>query len=471
MMAGITVAHIGDTLGIACSANDVEVDSLSIDSRKVQNNSVFFALRGGKVDGHDYLADAAANGAIAAVVEQQQIAAIQQLVVKDVGRALARVAKLNRDLFKGKVVAITGSAGKTTCKNMIAAIASREVNVCATRGNLNNELGVPLTLQRLNDDHELAVLEMGAAKLGDIHYLTEIAQPDIALITNVNEAHLSGFGSLDNTAKGKGEIYASLADNAVAVVNLDDQYAQQWLAAIEQSPASVRTITFSAYNLQANVVLQNLTVNESGSQFDVSVNWEKEQRSIKIALPLLGAHNATNALAAIAVATALQIGTENIIAGLSEMQPEPGRLCLSAAANNLLLIDDSYNANPQSMRAAIDVLQAYKNNKRKTIFVAGDMAELGTDSDLMHAEIGRYAAQSGVDLLLATGSNAALYKSGFESVPAAGIAQVVPNIQAASDTLRSKSYTDAVVLIKGSRVAALEKLVALLQSTAMGASC
>jgi UDP-N-acetylmuramoyl-tripeptide--D-alanyl-D-alanine ligase len=471
MMAGITVAQLASAAGVSGEASNAQVSALGIDSRAMQPGGVFVAIKGAMVDGHAYVANAATNGAIAAVVERRQTETIEQIVVDDTQQALAKMARLNRDYFHGKVVAITGSAGKTTCKNMVTAIASLSSNVCATRGNLNNELGVPLTVQRLNNDHQVAVLELGAAKLGDIRYLTDIVQPDIAVITNVSEAHLGGFGTLENTARGKGEIYASLADGGIAVVNLDDPYAAQWLDDIDQAEAAITAITFSAKNEQANIVLHDLIVGSQGSQFSVAVNWQMQQYTLEIILPLLGAHNAMNALAATAVAVALQISAADIVAGFSELKPEPGRLCLVNAANDILLIDDSYNANPQSMQAAVDVLADYAMSGKKTVCVVGEMAELGSDANNKHYKIGEYIGRRGIDSLLAIGDKALQYQQGYEAAATGGSAAIAKNIDAVTTVLLSGQYTGAIVLIKGSRVAALDKLVAALKSRIEGVEC
>lgn len=464
MMPNITLEQLAKVSHAKWHGSDAIVSAIGIDTRSIAAGTLFVALAGERVDGHEFISAAREKGAVAAVVERKQDDSLEQLVVSDSQIALANMARLNRDNFTGKVVGITGSAGKTTCKNMLAAILSCSAKVCATHGNLNNELGVPLTVQRLSEQHDFAVLEMGASKVGDIAYLADITQPNVAVVTNVNEAHLGGFGNLSHTAKTKGEIYQSLADGGVAVVNLDDHFATQWLESIKDLAANVNVITFSRENACADVYTSSISSSAQGLHFFVEINLQGKA-SLDISMPLLGEHNISNALAAIAAAVALSIESGHIVKGLAAIKPEQGRLCLCEGKNQLSIIDDSYNANPQSMRAAIDVLLGFSGTEKKRILVLGDMGELGVDAEQLHYGVGVYAAAKGLSELLVVGEYAEHYIKGYQSKNTAnGIAQQFKNLQAIENYLLLKENAGSVVLVKGSRFANMDQLVASLNN-------
>ena len=457
------------------------VSSVGIDTRTIVPGGLFVALRGEHVDGHEFLSEAKKAGAVGAVVETLQAIDIPQIVVADAAVALGDMASYNRNLFKGAVVAITGSAGKTTCKNMLRSILAEASNVSATHGNLNNELGVPLTLLELDETQQYAVIEMGAAKAGDIAYLTRIARPDIGVVTNISEAHLGRFGSLQITAQTKGEIYDSLPPTGVAVINFDEPFANDWQARVHARADAPSVLSFSLSNLAADIVASNVEADLSGVRFTASGDAISQGWSIEVSLQLLGEHNVANALGSIAVAKALQISDQAIVTGLGKLNAESGRLQRRGARNALTLIDDSYNANPAAMRAAIDTVVGNKQGSgyahpKPVFLVLGDMAELGPDAAALHHGVGEYAADQSIDCLLACGMYASSYVDGFMQVvgDSSQNADVFASQELLADYLLSESCRGAVVLIKGSRSAGMEHLVELLataQFDQAGVSC
>jgi UDP-N-acetylmuramoyl-tripeptide--D-alanyl-D-alanine ligase len=478
MMPGIDLLALAAANDAVLHGENAVVQGVCIDSRKLANGDVFVALRGEQSDGHQYLASAAKRGAVGAVVESLQDADIPQILVADTERALGVIAKLNRDAFKGKVVAITGSAGKTSCKNMLAAILAQVGSVCATAGNFNNEFGLPLTVQRLNASHDFAVLEMGAAKAGDIAYLAAIGQPHISAITNVGEAHIGGFGSLQNTAATKGEIYQSLAADGFAIINRDDGFADFWRGSLEQKLDHSHLIECSMDDSQANIYASDIRQTSSGITFTAHCKLASETSShaLDIQLGFLGIHNVNNALMAIAIAKTLSVSDQHIVAGLQVAEAESGRLCPLAGRNRLQLLDDSYNASPKAVCAAVDVLVALcsgraDNQPALSIAVLADMGELGEEAEQQHNNIGQYAAKAGVTRLYAIGEfashtvNAFLAEASVAKVTASettvrdASAAVFATQEEIIEQLLSPSCAGANVLIKGSRFTKMENIV------------
>lgn len=485
MMPGIDLVMLAAANDAVLTGANAVVQGVCIDSRKLANGDVFVALRGEQSDGHQYVASAAKSGAIGAVVESLQDADIPQILVADTERALGIIAKLNRDAFKGKVVAITGSAGKTSCKNMLAAILAQVGSVCATAGNFNNEFGLPLTVQRLNVSHDFAVLEMGAAKMGDIAYLAAIGQPHISAITNVGEAHIGGFGSLQNTATTKGEIYQVLDVDGFAVINGDDSFADFWRDSLKQKLDHSHLIECSMDNGNANVYASDIQQTSSGIKFTAhcKLAGDTSGQALDIKVGFLGIHNVNNALMAIAIAKALSVSDQHIIAGLQAAEAESGRLCPLAGRNQLQLLDDSYNASPKAVCAAVDVLVALScrqssrrsaNQSVLTIAVLADMGELGEEAGQQHKNIGQYAAKAGVTRLYAIGDFASHTVNAFLAEAQQGNNQQAGTIEASvSETsasifasqdeiieqLLSPSCAGANVLIKGSRFTKMENIV------------
>ncbi len=431
--------------------DDVEISSVAIDSRKLQPGGLFVALRGERVNGHDYLASAAANGAIAALVSQP-CESLPCVVVDDSYAALGAIARENRRRFNGPLVALTGSCGKTSTKDILAALLAERGPVLATAGNYNNELGVPLTLLEIAGEHDCAVIEMGAAKAGDIRYLCDFAQPQIAILTNAQAAHIEGFGSLDGVARTKGEIFEALPSDGLAVINADDVYCSQW----QRQAAHCRQSVFSLTSPQADVFASDIELHgAAGSRFTL----HSGGNSVSISLPLAGRHMVANALAASTVALELGLSLAQIATAMARVRVTSGRLSSQRIAG-VTLIDDSYNANPGSVRAAIDVLSAERGQRA---LVLGTMAELGSDALAQHLDVARYAAQCGINRLLIVGEYAEPMASTFGS----GASAFADQDELLAVLAVELQGIDAV-LIKGSRSAAMEAVVQALQQQLSG---
>lgn len=421
--------------------DDVRFCGAAIDSRQLRLQQLFVAFRGEHVDGHEFLPQAREKGAAAALVEHYIDDPLPQLKVASTRHALGLLAGQWRQRFTGTLVGLTGSNGKTSVKEILSTLLGVRGKVLATSGNLNNDIGMPLTLTGLRQEHDFAVIEMGASHAGEIDYLSAIARPDIAIITNAGPAHLEGFGSIEGVARAKGEILNGLAPEGVCVLNADDRYFPLW----QKLAGGRRIVTFGMRN-QADV---------SGSKSDnaqgvLSVACLGQKLEAPFALP--GDHNVMNALAACAAAAVAGLSVEQIADGLARVQPVPGRLEVKPGLNGAVLIDDTYNANPASLDAALNVLAGYQHARR--LLVLGDMAELGVESERLHAEIGERAKAVGVEQLFALGR---LSGAAARSFGAGGHAFV--DRQTLLDALKGQLDASCVVLIKGSRSAHMEMVV------------
>ena len=429
---------------------DVQFDSVVIDSRKAVNGSLFVALVGERVDGHDYLRQAAESGAVAALVGRQ-CNELPGVIVNDSQRALVELARNNRRQFSKPLIALTGSSGKTSTKEMLAAILSQKYAVLATSGNHNNELGVPLTLLEIAPQHAFAVVEMGAAKAGDIRYLCEFAQPDVAILTNAQAAHLQGFGSLDGVAKTKGEIFEALPPSGLAVINADDRYYPQW----QMQAAHCRQCSFSLNSPAANVYASDISASAEGSQFTLHC----AAGQVRVTLPISGQHMVANALAAAAAALEVGASLSQIADGLSAVNGTAGRL-FSQCWGGVTVIDDSYNANPGSVRAAIDVLAAKPG---RSLLILGAMAELGPDAVTLHRDVAAYARDAGVASCAFVGEFASTMAEEF-----GGAGHAFADKQALLGHLPALLDNVNTVLVKGSRSSAMEEVVTALRQTLSG---
>jgi UDP-N-acetylmuramoyl-tripeptide--D-alanyl-D-alanine ligase len=452
----MTLAQAARWLDLAPPAIEVNITGISTDSRSVKAGELFVALTGDRFDGHEFLAQVQEQGAVAALVSRQVDGVLlPQLVVKDTRLGLGCLAAGWRAGFKGMVVGLTGSNGKTTVKEMIASILSQTGFVLATQGNLNNDIGVPMTLFRLNPGvHRSAVIEMGANHLGEIAYLTGLVRPDIALVNNAGTAHIGEFGGLENVARGKGEIWQGLSPNGVAVINADDDFANYWRGLVKGR----RIVTFGARQADVSVATEKGWLIDGGriqNRFVIKT----PQGEVEVALHLAGHHNVLNALAATASALAAGATLAHVKAGLESMQPVKGRLQPQLSRWHQLVIDDTYNANPSSAAAAIDVLVQLA---RQTIFVLGDMGELGTESPQLHHLVGEHARQRGVSRFYATGTYSqeavrAFAGDGFWfETQTALIDALVKDLKQAG--------SEVAVLVKGSRSARMENVVAALMA-------
>jgi UDP-N-acetylmuramoyl-tripeptide--D-alanyl-D-alanine ligase len=396
MTTMLTLAIVAKLLNCPKPVKEGSITGAAIDSRQVKPGDLFIAIEGAKADGHDFIAAARQAGASAALVSSLQEDALPQFVVADVITEFGRLAAYWREQSPCKVVAITGSNGKTTVKEMLASILSQSHRVIATTGNLNNNLGVPLTLFRLQADTDFAVIEMGANHLGEIAELVTIAQPNVAMINNVGAAHIEGFGSLEGVATAKGEIFSHLPEDGVGIVNADMPYLSQWQRILGQH----KMMTFSleadadtkAIDCQSDVMASHFMV-----KCDDIFHY--------IHLPLPGIHNVANALAAITVCKALTISGEDMAVGLAEIEGVQHRLQLRYGPANATLIDDTYNANPSSYQQAISTLKAFSGPHW---LVLGDFGELGDDEEKIHSELGHQAKAAGIAEILTIGKNSQL---------------------------------------------------------------
>jgi len=436
---------------------DQTVSRFCSDTRNIQTGDMFVALKGKNFDGHAFVVDAFNQGAVAALVNDtfKQNTEFQNsehysrslLMVADTLKAYGLIASYHANSFSLKKAALTGSCGKTSVKEMMQAILQKQGKVLATKGNLNNEIGVPKTLLEINDEHDYAVIEMGANHAGEIGYLSALVKADVVAITNADRAHLEGFGSVDGVAQAKGEIFSGAASGATAVLSLDDKYFNFWKEKVER--AQLKLVTTSIENSAANIFLVNEKAADFGFDLTVSVFGDH----IEFSLPLAGKHNIKNALTAIAMSYALGASKESIISGLSQVKAVKGRLNKIQVNDRLLLIDDSYNANPLSVRAAIDVLASFDAS---TTFIMGDMAELGEQQQQFHQEIGAYAKSRGISCLLTCGKFA---RDTFNAFKGEGAA-----FEERESLLKHlKEYINFsnanVLLVKGSRSAGMEQVV------------
>ena len=419
---------------------------VSTDSRTLKPGALFVALRGPNFDGAAFVQAAAAQGAIGALTERATPAPLPQVVVPDALRALQELARAWRADFTLPVLAVAGSNGKTTAKEMTAAILSRMGLCMATHGNLNNHIGVPVTLMRLEASHHSAVIEMGANAIGDVAALMSVAQPTIGLITNAGAEHLEGFGNLDGVAKGEGETVSCLKPEGTAVINADDAYADYWRGV----SGARRIVTFGVHrqaDFAAKNVFQGIERGEFATRFTLVCPLGERAVMLKAG----GAHNVGNALAAAAAAAAAGASLEDIALGLADFRAVSGRLQLKAGTRGSWIIDDSYNANPSSVRAGLEVLRSLTG---VTWLVLGDMAELGDVSHDSHAHIGSYARECGVKRLFAVGP---LSSRAVETYGSGG--EWFADTDSLTRRLQAELSPGVTVLIKGSRINRLERVV------------
>jgi UDP-N-acetylmuramoyl-tripeptide--D-alanyl-D-alanine ligase len=432
----------------------VRLASVCSDSRGIRPGCLFVALRGERFDGHDFVADAARGGAAVALVERPVDAALTQVVVRDSRRALGLAAAAWRARFRLPLIAVTGSNGKTTVTQMLAGILARAFGPArrlATRGNLNNDIGAPLMLFELAAGHKAAVLELGMNHAGEIAYLAQLTQPTVALVNNAQREHQEFLGSIEATARENGAAISSLPPDGVAVFPADDACAPIWRAL-----AGTRRIVDFALTGSATVTAE-YALQPDGSELEIA----SPAGLIRTRLAVPGAHNVHNALAAAAAALTIEVPVAAIAAGLASFAAVSGRGVRTTATGGATLIDDSYNANPDSVRAAIDLLAAAAAPR---ILVLGDMGEVGTRGPEFHREVGAYAKQRGIDVLLATGpamrDACAAFGAGAEHFD---------DVDALGRRASALAQLGATVLVKGSRFMRMERIAAVLGAATAGA--
>lgn len=449
----LTLADCLEPLNALLYGDNATVSGVSINSRTINKGELYIAIVGERFDGHDFVAAAIEAGAAAIMVHQQIDVDIPTLVVDDTRTALGQLGKYWAQRFAIPTIAVTGSNGKTTVKELITRILQQQGPVLFTRGNLNNELGVPLTLLGMRSEHNYAVIEMGANHAGEIAQLAAFVEPDVAVVTNIGTAHLEGFGSEQGIANAKSEIFAALKPSAYGVINMDDAYKNFMLEAC--SHCLVRGFGKS---VDADVRLMpdnNLVISSMGE-------------TLTLRFRLVGEHNAMNAAAAVAAVNCLDIQNDSVIKGLEAIMPVPGRLEKKAGVRGAAVIDDSYNANPDSVKSAVDVLCTCTG---KRFLVLGDMAELGPGSEAMHVQVGEYAHRSGIDALWTIGALTVALQKAFNRSNAKNpqaLGGHFDNHDELAVNLCEYLDDDVTVLVKGSRSARMELVVeALVDSPAM----
>lgn len=441
------LSDMAQVLGGNLHGDDAEFTGVTQDTRTLAVGHLYVALHGDRFDGHDFVRRAASLGAAGALVQRRVDCPLPQVQVPDSLAGLQRLAAHWRRACGVPVVAVTGSNGKTTVKQMLAAVFGQAGSVLATQGNLNNHIGVPLTLLRLRAGHRMAVIEMGANHVGEIAALCKIAHPDIGIVTQASGAHLDGFGSLDGIVRGKGELFQGLDSNGIAIINADDPAADRWL----EMAGDRRVMRFGLECRGADVCARTLDVHFSHAE----VGAQTPIGDIDFTLPMPGRHNVCNALATTAAAIAAGLDADTIAAGLEAVKPPAGRLSFRTAPSGLRLIDDTYNANPTSLRAAVEVL-AQQPGRRW--LVLGDMLELGADERQAHADAGAMIRDAGIDRLFTVGELAAHAGRAFGGPKDCHDNQdsLMGALRAA---LRQVDVTDVVVAFKGSRGARMERCV------------
>ncbi|MCO7612572.1 MULTISPECIES: UDP-N-acetylmuramoyl-tripeptide--D-alanyl-D-alanine ligase [Pseudomonas] len=447
MLKPLQLSEVMAPLDARLIAGDARFNGVSIDSRAIQAGQLFVALTGPRFDGHDYLNEVAAKGAVAALVEREvPDSTLPQLLVKDTRLALGQLGALNRGAFTRPVAAVTGSSGKTTVKEMLASILRTRGPVLATRGNLNNDLGAPLTLLELAPEHSAAVIELGASRIGEIAYTVAMTRPHVAIINNAGTAHVGEFGGPEKIVEAKGEILEGLDSTGIAVLNLDDKAFSIWKA----RAAGRQVLSFALNNSAADFHASDIGRDARGCP---SFKLHSPKGVETVQLNLLGTHNVANALAAAAAAHAMGVSLFGIATGLNAVQPVKGRTVAQLAKNGMRVIDDTYNANPTSMCAAVDILAGFSG---RTVLVLGDIGELGEWAEQGHREVGAYAA----------GKVSALYAVGPMMAHAvAAFGEHARHFASQADliaALNVEQDPNTTILIKGSRSAVMENIVAAL---------
>jgi len=439
-----TLADFARACGGELIGPDRAYAGVSSDTRTIKPGELFVALRGPRFNANEFVEAAAAAGAAGAVVDSRTDNALAQILVGDTLDALTRAAVTWREGFELPVIGVAGSNGKTTVKEMTASILMRAGNTLATRGSLNNHIGVPLTLHRLDSAHRFAVIEIGANHPGEVAALVKLSRPTVGLITNAGAEHLEGFGSIEGAARAEGEMVADLPPGATAVLNADDEFIGLW-----RGMTRARVVTFgvdqpadfSATDIHTTIV----------DGFVTRFTMRTPAGSSPIELHLAGRHNVTNALCAAAAAVTAGASLEDVRGGLATMRPVPGRLQFKTAPSGAWIVDDSYNANPSSMKAGIEVLA---NVDARRWLVMGDMGELGDSAPESHEEIGRFARNHRIDRLFATGKLSALAVESFGSG-----AQWYADTESLANAVNAELSREVCVLIKGSRSSRLERVV------------
>jgi UDP-N-acetylmuramoyl-tripeptide--D-alanyl-D-alanine ligase len=444
-MISMSLSNAAAAIESTYDGEDIIFSGCSIDSRTIEKGNLFIAINGENFDGHDYASTAEEKGAAALLLEREVSHNKPLLKVKDTRKAMGLLAKYWREEMSIPLVAITGSNGKTTVKEMISSVLSEISEVHATSGNLNNDIGVPLTLFGLDKKHQYAVIEMGANHPGEIEWLSAIARPNVAVITQCAPAHLEGFGDIDGVAKAKAEIYSGLQPSGTAIINADDTYAEFW----SKQCKLIKQISFGIKSEDADVRAKNILDVKQSATTDFELICSVG--SINISLPLAGTHNVMNALSAAACCLSLDISLQTIQNGFEKMSPVKGRLQTKQGKQGARIIDDTYNANPTSLDAALNVLSSYEGMR---YLVLGDMGELGDTAVELHRDAGVAAKQAGIDGLFTIGelSINAMQAYGEDALH-------FESYDALDKALLGLLNKDTTIVIKGSRAMQMERIV------------
>ncbi|HIF9189416.1 TPA: UDP-N-acetylmuramoyl-tripeptide--D-alanyl-D-alanine ligase [Photobacterium damselae] len=456
-MISVSLASLAQAVEGQLIGSDTTISEVSTDTRNIAAQTLFVALKGERFDAHDFCQTAKDNGAVALLVSRHLPVELPQILVKDTRIALGLLgAWLKAQLTQQcglQTLALTGSCGKTTVKEMCAAILATKGKVLATAGNFNNDIGAPLTLLRLTPEYQYAVIELGANHLGEISYTTNLVKPDVALINNLAAAHLEGFGSLKGVAKAKGEIFEGLAKGATAVINLASNDRELWAPLL----ADKNVINFSSEE-QADFFASDIELDSDGyPHFEL----HSPQGSVAIHLSQLGLHNVSNALAAAALTSVLGATLAEIKQGLETATNVKGRVAVSQPMVGLRVIDDTYNASVASVKAAIDLLASYQGQRW---FILGDMAELGEESENLHREVGLYAQTKGLDKVMTFGKASAVVSELNHGQHFADKQLLIAMVnELLNDQINQQNPLEVTVLVKGARSSRMEEVVAALQ--------
>ncbi|HHF3070656.1 TPA: UDP-N-acetylmuramoyl-tripeptide--D-alanyl-D-alanine ligase [Vibrio diabolicus] len=451
-MIKVTLSQIANTTRGELFGDDLLIDAVSTDTRAIDNGALFVALVGERFDAHNFCQQAVDAGAGALLVQKRLDVNVPQVVVSDTKMALGELASWVHQTCQTPTVAITGSCGKTTVKEMVASILQLKGKVLFTAGNFNNDIGVPLTLLRSQQDDDYAVIELGANHIGEIAYTTQLVKPDIALVNNVAAAHLEGFGSIDGVKQAKGEIYQGLASGSIAIVNLDSNGETKW----ESVLADKEVITFSQSNSAADYYASNIVMNAAG-EASFNLHIAASSQEIELSLGIIGQHNVANAIAASIIALQMGATLEEVRAGLKHLNKVKGRVEVEALSEKIKLIDDSYNASVPAMKAAVDLLAAFQGQRW---LILGNMAELGEESLALHRQVGEHAAPQKFEHVLTYGADAKVISELCQGIHFETHQEMIEYIKQHLDQAVPENHT---ILVKGANGARMFEVAAALK--------
>ncbi|CAH1608166.1 D-alanyl-D-alanine-adding enzyme [Vibrio jasicida] len=451
-MITVTLSQVADMTGGELVGNDLSIESVSTDTRAIEQGALFVALVGERFDAHDFCQQAVESGAGALLVQKQLNVNVPQVVVTDTKIALGEVASWVHNSCQTPTVAITGSCGKTTVKEMVASILQLKGKVLFTAGNFNNDIGVPLTLLRSQQDDDYAVIELGANHIGEIEYTTQLVHPNIALVNNVAAAHLEGFGSIDGVKQAKGEIYQGLPAGGVAIVNLDSNGGEKWNHVL----ADKQVITFSQTNTDADFYATNVVMNAAG-EASFNLHLAIDSQEIELSLGIIGQHNVANAIAASIIALQMGATLEEVRDGLKHLNKVKGRVEVEELSDKIKLIDDSYNASVPAMKAAVDLLSAFQGERW---LILGNMAELGEESLALHRQVGEHAAPQKFEHVLTYGADTKVISELCDGIHFETHPEMIDYIKQHLDQTASQHHT---MLVKGANGARMFEVAAALK--------